>query len=81
MGFLSQDAAQSLQGAKAPYTLAEDKLICAGLEEGQTAAEIAEILVAEGHARTVASVRYRTNILRDASEEFESLEAFHADGE
>jgi len=77
MGFLSNDAMTSKSNNRRPYTLAEDMIICQGLEDGDSAAVIVESLAAEDHTRTVLSVRYRITTLRDAANKFESLEEFH----
>ena len=75
--FLSASAQKSQSGSKRPYTIEEDRVICAGLENGDAVSTIVENLQQAGHERTVLSLRYRVTKLREAAEKFETLEAFH----
>jgi len=77
MSFLSKQAQTSKSNNKRPYTIEEDRLICAGLEEGITASAIVDSLAEEDFERSVLSIRYRISKLREAADEFDSLEAFH----
>ena len=76
-GFLSTKAQVNTKGRQ-EYVIAEDRIIVDGLEEDKSAAEIADLLQAAGFNRTAVSVRYRTALLRNISEKYETLEAFHA---
>ena len=75
--FLSTTAMTS-KSTKRPYKIEEDRIICEGLEDGDTVREISNALESEGFDRTVLSLRYRVAKLREAAEKYETLEAFHA---
>jgi len=75
--FLSDSAKKSAGNGKRPYTIAEDTIICQGLEDGDSASVIVGSLAEEGYERTVLSVRYRVSKLREVAEKYETLEEFH----
>lgn len=77
-GFLSDNAMKSNASNRRPYTVPEDQVIVDGLEAGSAASAIVESLTSTGFERTVLSVRYRINALREAADKYETLEAFHA---
>ena len=75
--FLSDNAMSSRHDMKRPYKIEEDRIICIGLEENESASVIVEALAAEGYNRTVLSVRYRIGTLKEAGKKYSTLEAFH----
>ena len=76
MSFLSAAAHSNATNRKA-YSIEEDRVIVLGLEEGETVSAIVKLLESEGFERSVLSVRYRVGRLREVSEKYDTLEAFH----
>jgi hypothetical protein len=74
MGFISKSSAN----AKRAYTIAEDRVIVTSLEAEMPVTEIVSVLAEQGFDRTLLSVRYRINVLREASKRFSTLEEFYA---
>ena len=77
MAFLTA-AAQSNATNRKPYSIEEDRVIVLGLEEQMSVSAIVDLLAEEGFERSKLSIQYRVRVLRDASEKFATLEAFHA---